>query len=103
MANKQNKVTCVVTGVQRVMNKFQLKKKATAAGLTPEEWLKTYASREAVKLLRTGKTVDEVRSQLGALDGRDLPTITTEQVATILKQNGRQASVVTPVSETPTE
>lgn len=60
------KLRCIVTGKERLTNKKYLEQKASAINITVEEYLALYISRDALKLLRKGKTVDEVRTELSS-------------------------------------
>ena len=61
---KQNlKLTCMITGKSRNTNTAYLDKKAQNAG-SVEAFVENYVSRSAAKLLRQGKTVDQIRAEL---------------------------------------
>lgn len=61
------KLTCIVTGKTRLTNQAYLDSKADKAG-SVEEYLSNYISRPALKLLRSGKSVQEARQILGVTD-----------------------------------
>ena len=84
---KQNlKLTCRITGKSRNTNTAYLEKKAEEAG-SVDEFLANYVSRPAAKLLREGKTVAEVREQLGITDA---PEMTDEEARQSLEVNGKR-------------
>ena len=58
-------LTCIVTGRSRPTNSAYLDEKAKAAG-PKEEFIKHYICRDALVLLKQGKTVLDVRSELNA-------------------------------------
>lgn len=55
---------CIVTGRTRPTNSAYLEEKAKVAG-SKEEFIKHYICRDALTLLKQGKTVYEVREDLG--------------------------------------
>ena len=57
-------LTCIITGRTRPTNSQYLEEKAKIAG-SKEEFIKHYICRDAVTLLKAGKTVPEVRAELG--------------------------------------
>jgi hypothetical protein len=57
-------LTCIITGKTRPTNSQYLEEKAKKAG-SKEEFLKHYICRDALTLLKSGKTVAEVREELG--------------------------------------
>jgi len=76
---KQNKtpvLTCLVTKETRTSNLEYLQNKASKAGVTVEEIVSNYVTREVLKNLRTG----------------NLQGLTQEQANRILRLNGKQKS-----------
>lgn len=61
-----NRLKCIITGRERLTNKTYLEAKASAAGTTVEGYLSNYISREALRLLRQGKSLEETRKELNA-------------------------------------
>jgi hypothetical protein len=57
-------LTCIITGRSRPTNSSYLEERAKTAG-SKEEFLKHYICRDALTLLKQGKTVAEVRQELG--------------------------------------
>jgi len=64
ISNDPTVLTCIVTGKTRPTNSEYLEEKAKKAG-SKEEFIKHYICREALTLLKQGKTVYDVRSTLG--------------------------------------
>jgi len=76
---KQNKtpvLTCLVTKTNRPTNLEYLQNKASKAGVTVEEIVSNYVSREVLKNLRRG----------------ELQGLTQEQANRIIRLNGKQKS-----------
>jgi hypothetical protein len=80
------KLTCIVTGKSRLTNKTYLESKATAAGTTVEGYLGNYISREALRLLRQGKSLTETRTELNATATTSL---TDEALQAAIRLNGK--------------
>jgi hypothetical protein len=80
------KLTCIVTGRERLTNKTYLEAKAAAAGSTVENYLSNYISREALRLLRQGKSLDEIRKELAATA---TTPITDEALQVAIRLNGK--------------
>ena len=60
-------LTCIITGKTRPTSSQYLEEKAKVAG-SKEEFLKHYICRDALTLLKQGKTVSEVRQELNVTD-----------------------------------
>jgi hypothetical protein len=67
IAKDPNTLTCIVTGKERPTNSEYLEEKAKKAG-SKEEFLKHYICRDALTLLKQGKSVADVRKELGVTD-----------------------------------
>jgi len=79
-------LTCVITGKARPSNEKYLRDKAESKGVTIEMLTDHYASKHAVKLLRAGTSVEDVRKQLGS----EISTpISDNKVKDILRLNGK--------------
>ena len=77
-----HQLTCVITGNTRPTNERYLRSKAEKKGITVNDFVQYYAGKQAVKRLRAGQSVEEVRQELNA----DVTTpISDEAVQTILK------------------
>lgn len=76
------KLTCLVTGKTRNSNIKYLDAKAVRLGVDVDSIIKSYVSRDALKLLRKGKSFDEIRQELGTQEGfvPSTPSITTEEL-----------------------
>jgi len=76
------KLTCLVTGKTRNSNIKYLDAKAVRLGVDVDTIIKSYVSRDALKLLRTGKTFEQVRQELGTVEGfvSSNPSITVEDL-----------------------
>lgn len=64
LAKDPTVLTCIITGKARPTNSQYLEEKAKVAG-SKEEFLKHYICRDALTLLKAGKTPSEVREELG--------------------------------------
>lgn len=64
LSKDQNTLRCIITGKTRQTNSEYLEEKAKIAG-SKDEFRAHYICREALSLLKEGKTVIEVRQQLG--------------------------------------
>jgi len=71
----ENTYKCIVTGEEKYIPPSLLKSKIKKFG-TANEYKKYYVSKPAAKLLKLGKTVDEVRQDLNA--PKDLPEVDLE-------------------------
>jgi len=83
------RLTCIITGKSRLTNKAYLESKAGKAN-SVENYLKHYISREALKHLRAGKTVEETRQILGVTDYN--APISAEFLKKALTMNGKWGS-----------
>ncbi len=84
------KLVCIVTGQERFTNKEYLNQKAAKYG-SVDLFMKNYISAPAAKLLREGKTVDEVRTLLNL--GKDRPPVGRDRLKAALEMNGKKAKV----------
>ena len=83
------KLTCIITGSTRPTNDRYLKTKAEKRGVSIEDFTRYYACKQAVKRLRAGMTVEQVRQDLGA----EVTTPVTDGVVKgILRLNGKTKS-----------
>ena len=82
------KLTCLVTGRSRNSNINYLEAKALRLGVSLDVVINSYVSRDALKLLRSGKTIEQVRTELGTAEGFVLstPAIKSEE---LLRLNGK--------------
>ena len=80
------KLTCIITGKTRPSNDKYLSAKAEAKGVSVDEFSQYYACKQAVKRLRTGMSVEDVRADLQA--EVSIP-ISESDVKTILRLNGK--------------
>ena len=80
------KLTCVVTGKTRPSNERYLSSKAEQRNVTVEHFTQHYVCKQAVKRLRAGMPVKDVREELMA----EVSTpISDEMVKEILRVNGK--------------
>jgi len=79
-------LTCIVTGKSRPTNSQYLEEKAKKAG-SKEEFLAHYICRDALTLLKAGKTIDEVRAELNVNPLWDKPT--PQRLEKAMQINGR--------------
>jgi len=84
------KLRCIVTGKERLTNKSYLETKAAAAKTDVAGYLSNYISREALRLLRQGKTLAETRAELNATATGDIPSDTLQAA---VKLNGKWSKV----------
>jgi len=90
------KLKCIVTGKERATNKSYLNQKATKANCTIEEYRAAYICKDALKLLREGKSVSDVRTALNSTATDD---VSQETIDKALAFNGRQKTPKAPVAE----
>jgi hypothetical protein len=102
MANKVPKLVCVITGVSRITTREYLDAKMAKKGISEEEFCTFYARKEAVRLLREGKTIEQIRSELKS---DATAPVGEETIAKILLYNGKQgkAAKVTAPAPAPAE
>jgi hypothetical protein len=77
---KTCKLVCLITGTTRTAGSGYL-------GTKPAEFKSQYISRPALKLLRQGLNVQQVREQLSA--GAGLPDISNEVLQSAINLNGK--------------
>ncbi len=82
-------LTCVITGNSRPTNENYLRSKAEKREVSIEHFLSFYASKQAVKRLRAGMSVDQVRVELGVKDPDKARPIDEDQLKEILRINGK--------------
>jgi len=82
------RLACIITGKSRLTNAAYLESKSRMAG-SVENYLKNYISREALKHLRAGKSVEETRQILNVTDYSE--KVSTEQLTHAIKINGKWA------------
>jgi len=76
------KLVCIITGTTRLTNAKYIASK-------PQGFVQNYISRPALKLLRQGKTITEVRSTLNVT--ASLPSISDSSLQNAIKINGKWA------------
>lgn len=81
------KLVCNVTGIGRYTNAQYLENKAKERDCTVEVLLNFYVSKPVAKMLREGKTVQEIQTALGISYTSPLQEM---PVDTILRYNGKQ-------------
>jgi hypothetical protein len=82
------KLTCLVTGKNRNSNIKYLEAKASRLGVDVDVIINNYVSRDALKLLRTGKSFEQVRQEVAPIDGFTPRTPTVEH-AELLRLNSK--------------
>lgn len=82
------KLTCLVTGKTRNSNIKYIDAKAVRLGIDVDSIIKNYVSRDALKLLRQGKTVEQVRQELGTAEGF-VPSALAIKVEDLLRLNSK--------------
>ncbi|NBP04033.1 MAG: hypothetical protein EBU90_28860 [Proteobacteria bacterium] len=80
------KLVCKITGKERATNIKYLESKATRVGISVDELVSNYVSREALKLLRQGNSVESVRSTLGV---SNMPAIDSKTAERLVRFNGK--------------
>jgi len=81
-----NVLTCIVTGKSRPTNAAYLEEKAKAVG-SKDRFIDNYICREALTLLKKGKTLSEVRAELDAPSS--LPIIAQSVLEEAMQINGK--------------
>lgn len=82
------KLTCLVTGKTRNSNIKYLDAKAVRLGVDVDTIIKSYVSRDALKLLRQGKSVEQVRQELGTAEGF-VPSMPVDKIEDLLRLNSK--------------
>ena len=82
------KLTCVITGTNRPTNQKYLESKAAKRGVTVDHFVNFYTSKQAVKRLRAGMSVEDVRQELN-VDPESVGPVDQDQVNSILHLNGK--------------
>jgi hypothetical protein len=86
LSKDPNVLTCIVTGKSRPTNSAYLDEKAKVAG-SKERFIDNYICREALTLLKKGKTLSEVRTELNVTES--LPIIPQSTLDEALQINGK--------------
>jgi hypothetical protein len=81
------KLTCIVTGQTRFTNQEYLDTKIPIGG-SIERFVKHYICSDAVKMLRAGSTVQEVRSKMKL--GSELPVPNENMMKIAMELNGKR-------------
>jgi len=76
------KLVCIITGTARLTNAKYIASK-------PEGFVTNYISRPALKLLRQGKSIGEVRTTLNV--AASLPSVSDSALQNAIKINGKWA------------
>jgi len=82
------KLICLVTGNSRTSNIKYLEAKAIRLGVDVDTLVNNYVSRDALKLLRTGKTFEQVRAELGTAEGFT-PSTPATKVEELIRINSK--------------
>ena len=83
------KLTCIITGKVRPTNEKYLAAKAAKRGVDVDQFVQYYASKQAVKRLRAGMSVEDVRKEL---DAEVTTPVSDGTVKGILRLNGKTKS-----------
>lgn len=86
--NNLPKLACLVTGKNRNSNIKYLESKASRLGVSVDVIINNYVSRDALKLLRTGKSFEQIRQEIGTVDGFTPRTPSVEH-AELLRLNSK--------------
>jgi hypothetical protein len=81
-----NVLTCIVTGRSRPTNSQYLEEKSIKAG-SKERFIQYYICRDALTLLKSGKTLEEVRQEFSV--STDVLQPSNEDIVEALKINGK--------------
>ena len=82
------KLKCLVTGRTRTSNIKYLEAKALRLGVDLDVVINSYVSRDALKLLRQGKTIEQVREAIGTAEGF-VPTTPSTKLEELLRLNAK--------------
>jgi hypothetical protein len=80
------KLICIITGKVRPTNEKYLAEKAESRGVGMDQFIQYYACKQAVKRLRAGMSVEQVRQEL---DSEVTTPVLDETVQSILRLNGK--------------
>lgn len=86
--NTLPKLTCLVTGKTRNSNIKYLEAKASRLDVAVDILINNYVSRDALKLLRTGKSFEQIRQEVIPVDGFT-PRVHTVDHAELLRLNSK--------------
>ena len=81
------RLVCNISGRDRVTTREYLDAKLENAGMTQEEFLAVYVCKDAMKMLRNGMSIDEIRA---ALKSTATAPITADELKKMLAVNGKQ-------------
>lgn len=88
----ENTYKCIITGEEKYIPPSLVKSKVKRFG-TADEYRKYYVCKPAAKLLKSGKTVDEVRTELNAptdLPGVDLEILIKLKLVKVNRRKGKK-------------
>ena len=88
----ENTYKCIITGEEKYIPPSLVKSKIKRFG-TADEYRKYYVSKPAAKLIKNGKTVDEVRGELNApadLPGVDLEILIKLKLVKVNRRKGKK-------------
>lgn len=81
------KLVCNITGNDRVTTREYLDGRMAALGVTESVLLETYVCKDAMKKLRSGKSIEVIRAEMGS---EETHPISAETIKTFLANNGKQ-------------
>lgn len=87
MKNPTPKLVCNITGVSRVTTREYLDARLASLNVTQDHFLNNYVCKDAMKLLRQGKSIDEIRTTLKS--DKKHP-ISADDIKEMLKVNGKK-------------
>jgi len=88
--NKTPRLVCNITGDSRNTTREYLDGRLARLNVDEATFLKNYANKDSVKLLREGKSVDQIRHMLGS---KATHSVSSEHIKAILAMNGKQPKV----------
>jgi len=87
---KTPKLTCNITGASRNTTREYLDSRLARLNISEAEFVANYANKDSIKLLREGKTVDQVRKILSSTATHE---VSPEKLKSILALNGKQPKI----------
>lgn len=97
---KTPKLVCVITGKSRNTTREYLDSRLARLNCSEEQFVANYANKEAIKYLREGKSVEQIRA-ITQSDAKNV--ITPEHLKIILAFNGKQPKPLKVVTVKATE
>jgi len=94
------KLRCIVTGVERITSRTQLERRVKRTNGDVEKYLARYISRDALRLLRAGKSLEETRKELNSTETAPIDQFFLQEAIRINGKWSQEAEAEVPVVPT---